>query len=77
MVWSGRQNFEQRANLKFGRLRFYAHSASFLLPEDGLVQGLEDLLADAKQMLGEGVRELVLTEVNLGTYQSEGRVLWK
>ena len=32
-----------------------------------------DLFAEAKQMIGKGVREIVLTGVNLGTYSSNGK----
>ena len=31
---------------------------------------------DAEQMIEKGVRELVLTGVNLGTYQSGGVIFW-
>ena len=71
----GEAKFEQRANLKIQDGCDFMCSFCIIPFARGRARSRDwsDLLADAKQMLGEGVRELVLTGVNLGTYQSEGR----
>ena len=71
----GEAKFEQRANLKIQDGCDFMCSFCIIPFARGRARSRHwsDLLADAKQMLVEGVRELVLTGVNLGTYQSEGR----
>ena len=71
----GEAKFEQRANLKIQDGCDFMCSFCIIPFARGRARSREweDLLADARQMINKGVRELVLTGVNLGTYQSGGR----
>ena len=71
----GEAKFEQRANLKIQDGCDFMCSFCIIPFARGRARSRdwEDLLTDAKEMIGKGVRELVLTGVNLGTYQSGGR----
>ncbi len=70
----GEAQFEQRANLKIQDGCDFMCSFCIIPFARGRARSRDwqDLLMDAKQMIEKGVRELVLTGVNLGTYQSEG-----
>ena len=71
----GEAKFEQRANLKIQDGCDFMCSFCIIPFARGRARSRdwEDLLTNAKLMLGKGVRELVLTGVNLGTYQTGGR----
>ena len=71
----GEVQFEQRANLKIQDGCDFMCSFCIIPFARGRARSRnwQDLLMDARQMIEKGVRELVLTGVNLGTYQSEGR----
>ena len=71
----GEAKFEQRANLKIQDGCDFMCSFCIIPFARGRARSREwiDLLTDAKQMISKGVRELVLTGVNLGTYQSGDR----
>ena len=71
----GEVQFEQRANLKIQDGCDFMCSFCIIPFARGRARSRDwqDLLMDARQMIEKGVRELVLTGVNLGTYQSEGR----
>lgn len=66
--------FEQRANLKVQDGCDFMCTFCVIPFARGRARSRdwEDLLADAKQMIEKGVREIVLTGVNLGTYHSAG-----
>ena len=49
-----------------------AHSALFLCTGTSTFSRLWNLLAEASNLVSRGVRELVLTGVNLGTYSHSG-----
>lgn len=70
----GEAKFEQRANLKIQDGCDFMCSFCIIPFARGRARSRDwsDLLADARKMISQGVRELVLTGVNLGTYQSEG-----
>ena len=70
----GEVQFEQRANLKIQDGCDFMCSFCIIPFARGRARSRnwQDLLMDARQMIEKGVRELVLTGVNLGTYQSEG-----
>ena len=70
----GEAKFEQRANLKIQDGCDFMCSFCIIPFARGRARSREwhDLVADARQMIEQGVRELVLTGVNLGTYQSQG-----
>ena len=71
----GEAQFEQRANLKIQDGCDFMCSFCIIPFARGRARSRdwEDLLTNAKLMIGKGVRELVLTGVNLGTYQTGGR----
>ena len=71
----GEAQFEQRANLKIQDGCDFMCTFCIIPFARGRARSRDwqDLLMDAKQMIEKGVRELVLTGVNLGTYQSGGR----
>ena len=71
----GEAQFEQRANLKIQDGCDFMCSFCIIPFARGRARSRDwqDLLMDARQMIEKGVRELVLTGVNLGTYQSGGR----
>ena len=71
----GEAQFEQRANLKIQDGCDFMCSFCIIPFARGRARSRDwqDLLMDARQMIEKGVRELVLTGVNLGTYQSDGR----
>ncbi len=71
----GEAKFEQRANLKIQDGCDFMCSFCIIPFARGRARSREweDLIKDARQMIDQGVRELVLTGVNLGTYQSAGR----
>ena len=71
----GEAKFEQRANLKIQDGCDFMCSFCIIPFARGRARSRhwQDLLTNAKEMIGNGVRELVLTGVNLGTYQSRGR----
>ena len=68
----GEPNFEQRANLKIQDGCDFMCSFCIIPSARGRARSREwdDLFREAGQMLDKGVREFVLTGVNLGTYQS-------
>ncbi len=70
----GESKFEQRANLKIQDGCDFMCSFCIIPFARGRARSRnwEDLLAEAEQMIGKGVREIVLTGVNLGTYLYEG-----
>jgi threonylcarbamoyladenosine tRNA methylthiotransferase MtaB len=71
----GEAQFEQRANLKIQDGCDFMCSFCIIPFARGRARSRDwqDLLMDGRQMIEKGVREVVLTGVNLGTYQSEGR----
>lgn len=71
----GEAQFEQRANLKIQDGCDFMCSFCIIPFARGRARSRdwEDLQSDAKRMIDQGVRELILTGVNLGTYQSERR----
>jgi threonylcarbamoyladenosine tRNA methylthiotransferase MtaB len=68
----GEAQFEQRANLKIQDGCDFMCTFCIIPFARGRARSRDwqDLLMDARQMIEKGVRELVLTGVNLGTYQS-------
>jgi len=74
MGFVGDTNFEQRANLKVQDGCDFMCSFCIIPFARGRARAREyvDLLHEAKEMLNKGVREIVLTGVNLGTYHSQG-----
>ena len=70
----GDTNFEQRANLKIQDGCDFMCSFCIIPFARGRARAreLENLLHEARQMLERGVREIVLTGVNLGTYEVDG-----
>jgi threonylcarbamoyladenosine tRNA methylthiotransferase MtaB len=71
----GEAQFEQRANLKIQDGCDFMCSFCIIPFARGRARSRhwQDLLMDGRQMIEKGVRELVLTGVNLGTYKSDGR----
>ena len=71
----GEAKFEQRANLKIQDGCDFMCSFCIIPFARGRARSRDwkDLLGDARRMIDQGVRELILTGVNLGTYQSDGR----
>ena len=74
MGFVGDTNFEQRANLKIQDGCDFMCSFCIIPFARGRARAreYEDLVSEAKEMLTKGVREIVLTGVNLGTYHSQG-----
>lgn len=70
----GESSFDQRANLKIQDGCDFSCSFCIIPQARGRARSRSwpDLLEEAKGMLQKGVREIVLTGVNLGTYLSEG-----
>ena len=70
----GEAKFEQRANLKIQDGCDFMCSFCIIPFARGRARSRDwdDLLGDARRMIDQGVRELILTGVNLGTYQSDG-----
>ena len=68
----GEVEFAQRANLKIQDGCDFMCSFCVIPFARGRARSREwhDLFAEAEQMINKGVREIVLTGVNLGTYQS-------
>ena len=66
-------NFEQRANLKIQDGCDFMCSFCVIPFARGRARSREwsDLFEEAKMMIKKGVRELILTGVNIGTYNSE------
>ena len=73
MGFVGDTNFEQRANLKIQDGCDFMCSFCIIPFARGRARAREysDLVSEAKEMLTKGVREIVLTGVNLGTYLSQ------
>ena len=73
----GEVRFEQRSNLKIqDGCDFMCSFCVIPLPVVVPVQrDWSDLFEEAEQMVQKGVREIVLTGVNLGTYMSNGKKL--
>ena len=71
----GETDFEQRANLKIQDGCDFMCSFCIIPFARGRARSRDwqDLFEEAKGMVLKGVRELVLTGVNLGTYQSGGK----
>lgn len=71
----GEVEFAQRANLKIQDGCDFMCSFCVIPFARGRARSRDwhDLFAEAKQMIGKGVREIVLTGVNLGTYSSNGK----
>lgn len=70
----GEPNFEQRANLKIQDGCDFMCSFCIIPFSRGRARSREinDLLDEANRMITKGVREIILTGVNLGTYHSGG-----
>ena len=70
----GESRFEQRANLKVQDGCDFMCSFCVIPFARGRARSrdLNDLISEAKTMIASGVREIVLTGVNLGTYLSNG-----
>ena len=71
----GEVHFEQRANLKIQDGCDFMCSFCVIPFARGRARSREwgDLFSEARQMIASGVREIVLTGVNLGTYHSNGK----
>ena len=71
----GETHFEQRANLKIQDGCDFMCSFCVIPFARGRARSRDwdDIFTEAKEMIRKGVREIVLTGVNLGTYQSEKR----
>ena len=71
----GEVHFEQRANLKIQDGCDFMCAFCVIPFARGRARSREwiDLFSEAEQMIQNGVREIVLTGVNLGTYDSEGK----
>ena len=71
----GEVEFAQRANLKIQDGCDFMCSFCVIPFARGRARSRDwhDLFAEAKQMIEKGVREIVLTGVNLGTYSSNGK----
>lgn len=71
----GETHFEQRANLKIQDGCNFMCSFCVIPFARGRARSRDwdDIFTEAKEMIRKGVREIVLTGVNLGTYQSEKR----
>lgn len=71
----GDVHFEQRANLKIQDGCDFMCSFCVIPFARGRARSREwsDLFSEARQMIASGVREIVLTGVNLGTYHSNGK----
>ena len=70
--------YEKRANLKIQDGCSFICSFCIIPKARGPARsrGMENLVSEAKQMAGRGVRELVLTGVNIGTFRSrEGDII--
>lgn len=70
----GDQPYDKRANLKIQDGCGFVCSFCIIPKARGPARSrnLDNLLAEARQLAGRGVRELVLTGVNIGTFQSNG-----
>ncbi|MGF1452919.1 MAG: radical SAM protein, partial [Opitutales bacterium] len=78
LQWAGETPFAQRANLKIQDGCDFACSFCIIPKARGRARARDfaDLLREARSQVARGVRELVLTGVNLGTYEDrEGRTL--
>ena len=71
----GDVHFEQRANLKIQDGCDFMCSFCVIPFARGRARSREwgDLFGEARQMIARGVREIVLTGVNVGTYDSNGK----
>ena len=71
----GETHFEQRANLKIQDGCDFMCSFCVIPFARGRARSRDwdDIFSEAKEMIRKGVREIVLTGVNLGTYQSAKR----
>jgi len=71
----GDPDFEQRANLKIQDGCDFMCSFCVIPFARGRARSRDwdDLLREVSQMIGQGVREFILTGVNLGTYESKGK----
>ena len=70
----GEPNFEQRANLKIQDGCDFMCTFCVIPFSRGRARSrdLSDLLGEVRRMIDQGVKEVVLTGVNLGTYDSNG-----
>ncbi|MEG3605101.1 MAG: MiaB/RimO family radical SAM methylthiotransferase, partial [Verrucomicrobiota bacterium] len=70
----GESAFAQRANLKIQDGCDFSCSFCIIPQARGRARSRSwsDLIEEAREMLQKGVREIVLTGVNLGTYRSDG-----
>ncbi len=71
----GDPDFEQRANLKIQDGCDFMCSFCVIPFARGRARSRDwdDLFREVSQMIGQGVREFILTGVNLGTYESKGK----
>ena len=71
----GDPDFEQRANLKIQDGCDFMCSFCVIPFARGRARSRDwdDLFQEVRQMIGQGVREFILTGVNLGTYESKGK----
>ena len=71
----GDPDFEQRANLKIQDGCDFMCSFCVIPFARGRARSRDwdDLFREVRQMIGQGVREFILTGVNLGTYESKGK----
>ena len=71
----GETNFNQRANLKIQDGCDFMCSFCVIPFARGRARSRDwcDLFDEVDEMIKKGVREIVLTGVNLGTYESDGK----